>query len=70
MRLGVVSSAPFAFCLGRPCAKASGALALFLLWLEAHTARTGIVTGAQSKRRAAIVAELAEIEQQKSGVAA
>ena len=38
--------------------------------LEAHTARTGIITGLQGRRRAAIVAELHQIESEKLGVAA
>ena len=38
--------------------------------LEAHTARTGFITGLQGRRRAAIVAELHQIETEKLGVAA
>lgn len=38
--------------------------------LEAHTARTGIITGLQGRRRAAIVSELHQIESEKLGVAA
>ena len=39
--------------------------------LEAYTDRTGFITGIQGRRRAAIVAELHQIEQEKTlGVAA